>query len=63
MQVRYKSKFAKPRKKVYTKAVTMLFDEETLNAFKRIVGKGYQVKIRELVEQYVKEYSHNNTLS
>lgn len=56
MRVNYGKKLGIPRKKRYNKAVTMLFDEETLDAFKRIIGKGYQTKIRELVEKYIQEH-------
>lgn len=55
MNVRYKP--AKhPRQRVYTQAITMKFDAKTLDEFKKIVGKGYQVKIRELVQMYIDAY-------
>lgn len=48
-----------PKKKIYNTAVTMLFDEKTINEFKKIVGKGYQTKIRELVQNYIIEYNRD----
>lgn len=56
MKVYYGKKAKSPRKQIYTKAITMKFDEKTLNEFKKIVGKGYQVKIRELVQMYIDAY-------
>ena len=51
-----------PRKVIYNKPVTMLFDEKLLSEFKMIVGRGYQTKIRELVQNYVDEYKRRNNM-
>jgi len=56
MRVNYGVTKKQPRKKIYTKKVTLMFDERTLNEFKTIVGDGYQVKIRELVNMYINAY-------
>jgi uncharacterized protein (DUF4415 family) len=55
MYVKYKP--AKhPRPQIYTKQLTMNFEPKMLEEFKSIVGKGYQVKIRELVQMYIDAY-------
>ena len=55
MQVRYKPA-KRPRQRIYNQTITMKFDEKTLEEFKSIVGKGYQIKIRELVQMYIDAY-------
>lgn len=44
------------KKKKYDTAVTMLFEKKQIEKFKTIVGKGYQAKIRELVQMYIDAY-------
>lgn len=56
MIARYGSTIKHPRPRIYTEKVTLSFDKKTLDKFKKIVGKGYQVKIRELVQMYIDAY-------
>lgn len=56
MNVRYGSTIKHARPKIYTEKITLMFDKKTLEKFKSIVGKGYQVKIRELVQMYLDAY-------
>lgn len=59
MTVFYGSTKKHIRPVIYGKPITMKFDEQLLNEFKAIVGKGYQTKIRELVQDYVDKYKRD----
>lgn len=43
----------KVKKKTYDTPITMLFEKKQIEKFKALVGKGYQTKIRELVQDYI----------
>ena len=53
---RYKSKMKVARKVNYDTSVKFRIDTKLLNDFKKIVGQGYQTKIRELMQDYVDKY-------
>lgn len=56
MRVNRGAKLKRPRKKIYTEKITMAIDSKTLEEFKKIVGKGYQSKIREIMQMYIDAY-------
>lgn len=43
----------KVKKKTYDTPITMLFEKKQIEKFKLLIGKGYQKKIRELVQDYI----------
>ena len=53
---RYKSKIKVPKKVNYDIKVNIRFNSQVLNEFKKIVGEGYQTRIRQFVEDYVEQY-------
>lgn len=47
---------SKKRKLIYDTKVTINFEKKQLDRFREIVGAGYQVKIRDLVQCYIDAY-------